>query len=89
MTLPCERYNSIRYTEKFLLDLCDPKKTPRVSKEVRNMARSCLRHYPREYDLDVISRKCPEVLQSGNELDKLTMLMHDYETRKNNGSTNQ
>ena len=88
MTLPCERYNSLRYTEQFLLDLCDPKKTPRVSREVRNNARRCLRHYPRPYDLDVIATKCPEVVDSGNKLDDLSILMHDYEQRKNNGSKN-
>jgi hypothetical protein len=82
MTLPCERYNSIRYTEDFLLDLCDPKKTPRVSREVRNKARACLRHYPRQYDLDLIATKCPEVLETGNKIDELSVLMHDYETRK-------
>ena len=89
MTLPCERYNSIRYTEKFLLDLCDPKKTPRVPKDVRNTARYCLRHYPRPFDLDMIAMKCPEVLETGNKIDELSMLMHNYETRKNNGSTDQ
>ena len=86
MTLPCERYNSLRYTEQFLLDLCDPKKTPRVSREVRNRAKACLRHYPRPYDLDVISTRSPDVLDSGNKMDELSMLMHDYKQRKNNGS---
>lgn len=82
MTMPCERYNSIRYTEKFLLDLCDPKKTPRVPKEVRNLARGCLRHYPGQYHLDMLSTRSPDVLDSGNKLDELTMLMHDYEQGK-------
>jgi len=88
MTLPCERYNSIRYTEDFLLELCDPKKTPRVPKEIRQRARACLRHYPRRYDLDIIATKCPEVLETGNKVDELSILMHDYETRKNNGPKN-
>ena len=83
MTLPCERYNAIKYTEKFLMDLCDPKKTPRVPKDVRNMARGCLRHYPGNYHLDVMSTKCPEIIDSGNKIDDLTMLLHDYEQRRN------
>lgn len=82
MTLPCERFSSIVNTEQFLLDLCDPKKTPRVPKEVRNNARRCLRHYPRRYDLDLIATKCPEVLETGNKLDELSMLVHDYEEKK-------
>ena len=82
MTLPCERYNAIKYTEKFLMDLCDPKKTPRVPKDVRNMARGCLRHYPRRYDLDLIATKCPEVIETGNQIDELTMLVHNYEEKK-------
>ena len=83
MTLPCERFNSITYTEQFLLDLCDPKKTPRVPREIRNRARACLRHYPRRFDLDVIATRCPEVLNTGNELDELSILMHNYESKKN------
>ena len=83
MTMPCERYISIVYTEQFLLDLCDPKKTPRVPLEVRNRARSCLRHYPRPFDLDMLSTKCPEIIDSGNKVDELSVLMHNYETKKN------
>lgn len=64
MTLPCERYNAIKYTERFLMDLCDPKKTPRVPREIRNMARGCLRHYPSGYNLDIIATMCPDQLQT-------------------------
>jgi hypothetical protein len=83
MTLPCERYNAIKYTERFLMDLCDPKKTPRVPLEVRNRARSCLRHYPGPFDLDMLSTKCPEIIDSGTKVDELSVLMHNYETKKN------
>ena len=83
MTLPCERYNSIRYTEQFLTDLIDPKKTPRVPKEIRQRAYSLLRHYPGGYNLDVIATRCPDQLETPNPIDELTMLMHDYEAKKN------
>ena len=82
MTLPCERYNAIKYTEKFLMDLCDPKKTPRVPKEVRDMARGCLRHYPGQYHLDLMATKCPDVIETRNPMDDLSMLIHDYEAKK-------
>ena len=82
MTLPCERHNAIRRTEEFLKDLMDPKKTPRVPKEIRKQAYYCLKHYPGEYHLKLLATKCPEVLDSGDKLDDLTVLLHDYEQRR-------
>ena len=87
MTLPCERYNAIKYTEQFLKDLMDPKKTPRVPQEIRKQAYHCLRHYPGNYDLDMLATRSPDVLETANKIDELSMLVHDYEQRKNNGST--
>ena len=84
MTLPCERHNAIKYTEKFLMDLCDPKKTPRVPRDIRHRARAALRHYPGQYHLDMIATKCPEILETGNKIDDLTMLLHEYEQRRDN-----
>jgi hypothetical protein len=31
-----------------------------------------------------MSTKCPEIVDSGNKVDDLTMLMHEYEQRRNN-----
>lgn len=50
MTLPFERKNSINNTREFLYDLLDPKKTPRVPRDIRNKACMLLRHYPTELD---------------------------------------
>lgn len=61
MTLPDERYRAIRYTEMFLLDLIDPKKTPKVPKTIRQRAMSLLRHYPGEYYMDKASDAAPDV----------------------------
>jgi len=85
VTLPDERYRAIKYTEQFLIDLLDPKKTPRVPKDIRQRAYSCLRHYPGGYYLDLLASKCPEVLETRNPIDELSLMMHDYEQRKNNG----
>jgi len=52
MTLPYERTNAVNRTREFLYDLLDPKKTPRIPKEIRQRARSLLKHYPTEYDMD-------------------------------------
>ena len=83
MTLPHERYNAIKRTENFLKDLMDPKKTPRVPKEIRKQAYYCLRHYPGGYNLDVIATMCPTVLETPTPIDELSMLIHGYEGKKN------
>lgn len=46
MTLPCEQFNAVQHTREFLRALLDPKKTPKVPREIRRWASSCLRHYP-------------------------------------------
>jgi len=51
MTLPIERTNAVLNVERFLMDLCNPKKTKRVPSEVRDRARSLLKHYPRKFDM--------------------------------------
>jgi hypothetical protein len=88
MTLPDERYRAIKHTERFLLDLCNPRITKRIPKEIRDRARSLLRHYPGGYNLDVIATKCPDQLETSTPIDDLSMLMHNYETRKKDGSKN-
>jgi hypothetical protein len=62
MTMPDERYRAVQYTEKFLMDLMDPKITPRVPKEIRQRARACLRHYPSEYYLGMLAEARPDVI---------------------------
>lgn len=57
MTLPIERTNAVIRTEKFLIDLLDPKKTPRVPRSIRQDARNLLRHYPSEFEMNVIAER--------------------------------
>ena len=57
MTVPNERTNAVKYTHKFLLELLDPKATPRVPKAIRQRAHSLLRHYPSDYDMDTIANR--------------------------------
>lgn len=52
MTIPLERRNAVIRTQDFLLDLTDPKKTPRVPTDVRKRAISLLRHYPSSWDME-------------------------------------
>lgn len=57
MTIPSERTRAVLSTEQFLCDLLDPKKTPRVPKEIRQRARALLRHYPCKWDMEMVVRE--------------------------------
>mgnify|MGYP001121025409 CR=1 FL=1 len=82
MTLPHERYNAVKRTEEFLKDLMDPKKTPRVPKNIRRQAYYCLRHYPAGFNLDLLATKCPEIIETPNPIDEVGLLIHDYGAKK-------
>ena len=60
MTLPDERYRALKCGKEFLYDLLDPKKTPKVPKDIRRQAHWVLRHYPDDYHLDLIAKTLPE-----------------------------
>lgn len=51
MTTPDERTKAVLRVERFLMDLRDPKKYPRVPKSVREEASRLLRHYPTQYNM--------------------------------------
>ncbi len=58
MTLPDERYRAVVQTEKFLKEIIS---TPRVPKAIKDRARSCLRHYPSDYDMTRAAESAPHV----------------------------
>lgn len=62
MTLPDERYRAIKQGKKLLEELCDPGKTPRVPSLIRDRARTALRHFPQDWDIDMIAEKCPDII---------------------------
>lgn len=64
MTLPDERFRSLKQGKKLLEELCDPGKTPRVPSIVRERARGVLRHYPNDYEFEEMARQCPELLNT-------------------------
>ena len=49
------------------MDLCNPEHTPRVPKLVRDTARSMLRHYPSDWDMQRTARMAPDVFQERME----------------------
>jgi hypothetical protein len=53
MTIPSERTRAVNNTYDFLRDLIDPKKTPRVPKDIRARASRLLRHYPGRWDMEM------------------------------------
>ena len=81
MTLPDERYRSLVHTKQFLMELCDPTKTPRVPKEVRRRASGCLRHWPDSYHLAEIARALPEHFAERMEPLHRMILKHEQDTR--------
>ena len=62
MTLPFERFRAVTETERFLLNLSDPKVTPGVPKAIRERARALLRHYPTASDLKLVEQAWDEPL---------------------------
>jgi len=61
MTMPYERKNAVLNVERFLLDLSNPRITKRVPKEIRDRARSLLKHYPSKFWMDEASEQAPDV----------------------------
>lgn len=62
MTLPREKKNAIIKARIFLRALLDPKLTPRVPKAIRKDAYWVLKHFPSEFDVEYLAKKCPDVL---------------------------
>jgi hypothetical protein len=66
MTLPDERYRALRCGHQMLLDLLNPKVTPKVPKYIRSKAASILRHYPNGYEFDLIAESLPKHFSKSN-----------------------
>lgn len=66
MTLPSERYNAINLAREFLRSLLDHRQTKRIPKLIRLRARSVLKHFIWETDLEQIARckKCGKILEN-------------------------
>lgn len=62
MTLPRERFNALLKVRRFLRALLDPKATPRIPKAIRKEAYYTLKHYPSDWEIERIAKKCPDIL---------------------------
>ena len=66
MTLPDERYRAVKWADAFLKRLAGGHYA-RTPKAVRDEARSILRHYPSDYDMNRAAEGAPEVFQERME----------------------
>jgi hypothetical protein len=80
MTLPDERYRAVIQTRRFLLDLTNPQHTPRLPKLIRQTAASMLRHYPNEWDMEIVAREVPSMFQE--RMEPLYRMVKAYEQDK-------
>jgi hypothetical protein len=78
MTLPDERYRAVVQTQKFLIEILN---TPRVPKAIKDQARSCLRHYPSDWDMKAASELAPHVF--AERMEDVTRMFKSYEEKKN------
>jgi hypothetical protein len=78
MTLPDERYRSVKYAQQFLARLAGGE-YPRVPKAVRDEARSILRHYPLDWDMKRAAEGSPDVFQEQMEPLYRMVLKHSQE----------
>jgi hypothetical protein len=79
MTMPDERYRAVVQTKRFLLRLLS---TPRVPKAVKDEARSCLRHYPDEWEMQRAAEGAPDVF--AERMEDVTRMFKKYEESKKN-----
>ena len=79
MTLPDERYRAVKTAAQFLARLAGGD-LPRVPKAVRDEARSILRHYPLDWDMQRAARMAPEVFQV--EMEPLYRMVKQHEQQQ-------
>ena len=71
--------------KKFLLDIMHTRSG--LNDQIKNEARSILRHFPSEYDLDIASEKAPHVF--AKRMEPLYRMVKQYDMEKNNDDSNQ
>jgi hypothetical protein len=86
MTLPDERYRAVLWAGRFLQSLCYSSETPRVPLKIRQEARSILRHFPSQWDMDRASTAAPDVFQQ--QMEAVSRLFAQYELNKLKENTN-
>lgn len=71
------------FAKQLCEDLMDPKKTPRVPRDIRRRAYSVLRHFPDEYYLSMLAEARPDIIERrGDPIEPLYQLIKQYELEK-------
>jgi len=78
MTLPDERYRAVMMAKKFLESIITTRSG--LSKEIKDEARSILRHFPSEYDMDRAGEAAPHVFQ--RRMEPLYRMVKQYDMEK-------
>lgn len=71
MTLPNERTRAVHNARRFLRDLLDPKKTPKVPRSIRREAYWILRHFPGDLEMGYACDGAPSVFGTIGEFNEL------------------
>ncbi len=80
MTLPDERYRSVKWAAEFLQRLAGGHYA-RTPKAVRQEALSILRHYPTSWDLNRAATAAPDVFQE--RMEQLHRMVRAYDPEVN------
>lgn len=81
MTLPDERYRAVMWAKKFLESIAhDRTNYPRISKAVRGEARSILRHFPNDWDMQQAAESTPHVF--AEKMEPVYRMFKQYEEGK-------
>jgi hypothetical protein len=78
MTLPDERYRAVIMAKKFLESIINTRSG--LSKDLKDEARSILRHFPSEYDMDRAGEGAPHVFQK--RMEPLYRMVKQYDLDK-------
>lgn len=70
-----DKYRALKQSKKLLEELCDPGKTPRVPSMVRDRARTILKNYPNDYEIDTIARTNTESLENSSRDEKILKIV--------------
>jgi len=78
MTLPDERYRAVAAARELLLEIANPSgRWKRIPKELRLHAIHCLRHYPNNWEMDVVAEVIPDYFQK--RMDPLVRMIKVYD----------
>jgi hypothetical protein len=71
MTMPDERYRAVTWARQLMEDLTVPSVTPKIPADIRARAKTALRHYPQEWEMDEAAEAAPEVFSKTVWIPKL------------------